>query len=364
LDGLVDCIPFEPKEAKERRSGRWLFVRNDRSDRRLVGCIQDLRGNHATAEGTAVLREHLLRPSRRSEADYASLCRLVDLSSGVEDSETEWAERLGWKALQMLLATRGRLFIGGGCDALDSKARRLARAFQEHPSLVAVGLHGTLDGMDALVRAARSAERRHGRWVWGIAEALKERADLPENLAQAFADDLEADLATMDNLLVDHEPLAWSFAGVLRVRELATRRALREEGAALAHCVGGYGRLVERGASRIFSLSLGRSRSTLELSELSMIGPGWSVAQHCTYRNREPTLVHVCLAAAVESFVKRDSGLSALNAARRVLMERTVWRRKQVALGRLKARMRRWFRLDGTRSAIPDLNDAPEDIVF
>jgi hypothetical protein len=62
--------------------------------------------------------------------------------------------------------------------------------------------------------------------------------------------------------------------------------------------------------------------------------------------------------------VKRDSGLSALNAARRVLMERTVWRRKQVALGRLKARMRRWFRLDGTRSAIPDLNDAPEDIVF
>ena len=86
--------------------------------------------------------------------------------------------------------------------------------------------------------------------------------------------------------------------GRVTATALDTRQALKEEGASMGHCVGGYGYICARGTSRIFCLEGNGARSTLELV-FDEFRAAWRIKQHYAERNRDPSPSHAKTAKAL-----------------------------------------------------------------
>lgn len=128
--------------------------------------------------------------------------------------------------------------------------------------------------------------------------------------AESVRDFLERILAREDaefNIVpLDLPALPARWTGV-QVRELLSPRALRAEGLAMQHCVGGYAYRVQANQCRILQIRTGGDRSTWSTAELVMgYDKEYNVKQHRAFRNKEPLSENVAVLEYVLGFINLD----------------------------------------------------------
>lgn len=229
-----------------------------------------------------ILREERLCPYRHT---VANLGRVSQSPSREAGAPFDCAETLG------------RWYVRG--QVTERAISEVSAAIHQHHGLGAVFFGMPLSEQLIAKRMLVAKAKLLGPWVWGVVETEGCALDL------ASEDNLDALLlryeALYNGYLTTPLPKLPRKVLGLTVRELLTRKALLDEGAAMRHCVGGYGRKIYNGQSRIISLSHPRLpglRSTLELMLVKKSGKSrWQLAQHSARRNEYPP--NRCRIAAV-----------------------------------------------------------------
>lgn len=162
------------------------------------------------------------------------------------------------------------------------------RALDKHE-----GLNGALMGLSleeqyrCVLDLAKRAKSMAGPLVYGLAETMATPVDMwNAHHREQFFRVMAREVPGGELCPPWFEPFN---QGPWSVCELRTTSALRAEGLAMQHCVGGYANAVKSGRSRILSLRNARQpkwAATAELQGSFKAGGEVRIAQHRTYLNR------------------------------------------------------------------------------
>jgi hypothetical protein len=190
--------------------------------------------------------------------------------------------------MHMSAAVMGGNYVRGPYSATHRDT--VLRALEKHE-----GLNGALQGLTleeqfrCVLDLAKRAKTTAGPLVYGYVESEATPLDMRDqhHRDQFFRhmgrERKGAELCTP--LFPTYAKDGWT------IRELYTTSALRAEGSAMSHCVGGYSGAVKSGRSRILSIRHAKNpkwASTVELRGKFADGEFVEVAQHYSYANKPP----------------------------------------------------------------------------
>lgn len=198
-------------------------------------------------------------------------------------------------------AFRRALDIDAPEEALVAYLRAAFRESLRRPALLFAARFS--DSADWWRECHASLDRNQTRAGWGAYQRLSDRWHAE---AQARAEREQANYRW-------HSLVGETARGAWRVVPLLTTSALKEEGRALDHCVGGYTRECVFNRARVFSIRKaggGEPVATLELRAHGE-GPVWSLSQVRGYHNAAPTKAARAAAAEVLREYNRQQRLAA-----------------------------------------------------
>ncbi|WP_026186448.1 PcfJ domain-containing protein [Thioalkalivibrio thiocyanodenitrificans] len=205
-----------------------------------------------------------------------------------------------------VLLNRGPQFILERPDKV--LLARLDRIGREHPTAITQFTHLPVPKLRTLIDGVLRMTAKYGPIVYGALETVSQPSG-PQyiDVLRVLRSRLRGDMTVEDYLEVldgyiqseleqMNRTLAEPFFGAVtleiedpervRVEELVTGTRLYEEGVRMHHCVGGYMHAVEKGSSRIFSLTQCNTGERVTL-ELKMAQGGARIAQNRGPYNRE-----------------------------------------------------------------------------
>jgi len=249
---------------------------------------------------------HLQDLAASCQTDYAEaggLTRLVPLlayarSKQATQEQTQYAAALAetfaehngdscWENVVHLGATlAGGAYVRGQRSATHEEA--VLRALAKHSGLNSALMGLTLEEQyRCVLDLAKRAKGTAGLTVYGLAETVATPVDMwNAHHRDQFFRQMEREVPggeLCQSFFPDFSEGGWV------IRELRTKSALRMEGLAMAHCVGGYASAVKAGRSRILAIrhkDQAKWASTAELSGSFRAKGLVRVAQHRSYSNR------------------------------------------------------------------------------
>jgi hypothetical protein len=151
------------------------------------------------------------------------------------------------------------------CDFDYKNVKYINDFFKEHPrSFMALSQNvQTLREHYEIIRYVKSMSNKMGGFIIGMLETMGEERPVKTTI-EWITSYLEGKKSELSGKLTDKMNIT-DFDGHEYIRELTTGLDLLTEGHQMNHCVGGYSSSVSSGNSKIFSINVNGSRSTLEV---------------------------------------------------------------------------------------------------
>ena len=300
-----DPLPPAWLRVKPRREGPYLqrapgWTRPPGVEDLLARAVSE----HNETEGAVRLVPRLFYQQAR-HAPRAATQEAQDVCAQYEKKEDGKPSVCGFADLFYMSAKLiGGAYLAGPRGS--GQQRVVLHALKNHPDLAGALFGLSLDEQYRCVLDLRRRATTAGEHIWGLVEADALPVDMwnQHHRDQFFRRINREETSTLLGL-----PLFQPFEeGGWTIKELLTRRALRIEGAELAHCVGGYASAVSAGRSRLLSVRSEKGdpgdNSTVELSASSLeAGRKVIIRQHRSRSNRD---VSDAARAAVRRFLERE----------------------------------------------------------
>lgn len=278
--------------------------------------------------GSVIYTSQLVREHRRRKKGQVH----VKLDSIIANRAAVSRENRSLDFVHWCAEVFGTAYVEG--QALPTVAEKISGFLKKHGLLKAglIGLtlaeqNATIERVKKLVKsfAASKGVEDFEQFI-GVLELEATASDLQseEAMTRVLNEAWQRDQAPFNITPLPLQELSAYYKSFL-VEELLSPQALKDEGTAMQHCVGGYSNAVTSGNSRIVRIRgpLGKSQwSTVELGRRRSSNK-YVVNQHRTRLNKEPHAANKALLGCIVDYLNMPAHL------KKVLHEDNAWRSAQ-----------------------------------